>query len=207
MLRPPPSRFGSLDREGLERLPHQLVIVAVGPVDGGPERDAAAVGQHQALHPALAAVGGVAAGFFPHPAAPCPSPRPRPAKPSQCPAARRRPAGPRARRPRTPRRRPTPGTVGAPTTRSRSSSRAVPSTGMPSAARRRSHPSPHGPAPAGCGSPAGVAVVAAATAPSWPRVRPATASRHPERAAWLLSVQSLSSSQVDGKPRTDFLPG
>src|SRR3954451_14374173 len=49
----------------LKRLPHELVVVAVRAVDDHAERNAAAVGQHGALDPALAAVGWVAAGFSP----------------------------------------------------------------------------------------------------------------------------------------------
>src|SRR5215212_6951422 len=207
VLRPTACRPGALDRDGLERPPHQLVVVAVGPVDCRPERDAASVGQHQALHPALAAVRRVGAGFSPRPAGPCPSPRPAPARSSRCPAGRRRPAAPRARTPRTPRPRATPGSAGAPRRTSRSWSPAAHSTGTPCAARRRWRPSPPGPAPAGCGSPAGVAVVAAAVAPSWPRARPAAASRRPERATSSLSVQSLSSFQVDGEPSIILLLG
>src|ERR687894_805885 len=168
VLGPTACRFGPLDRDGLQRPPHQLVVVAVGPVDRRPEGHAAAVGQHQALHPALAAVRRVAAGFSPHPAGPCPSPRPAPTRSSRCPAGRRRPAGPRARTPRTPRPRPTPESAGAPRRTSRSSSPAAHSTGTPSAAQRRWRPSPPGPAPAGCGSPAGVAAVLARVAPPLP---------------------------------------
>src|SRR3954447_4996017 len=49
----------------LKRLPHELVVVAFLAVDDRAERNAAAVGQHGALDPALAAVDWVAAGFFP----------------------------------------------------------------------------------------------------------------------------------------------
>src|SRR5919206_1210720 len=176
VLRPTARRLGPLDRDGLERLPHQLVVVAVGPVDGRPEGHAAAVGQHRALHPALAPIRRIAAGFSPRRAGPCPSPRPTPARSSRCPAARRRPAAPRARTPRTPRPPPTPGSAGGPRRTSRSWSPSARSTGTPCAARRRSRPSPPGPAPAGCGSPAGAWAAAATAAPSWPRARPAAAS-------------------------------
>ena len=64
-LRPTACRFGPLDRDGLECGPHQLVVVAVGPVDGRPEGHATAIGQQRALHPALAAIRRVAAGFLP----------------------------------------------------------------------------------------------------------------------------------------------
>src|SRR5215210_7674535 len=101
VLRAAARRPGALDRDGLQRLPHQLMVVAVGPVDGRPERDAAAVGQQRTLDPALAAVGGVGAGFSPRRAGPCPSPRPAPATSSRSRTARRRPAALRARTPRT----------------------------------------------------------------------------------------------------------
>src|SRR5690242_7995162 len=43
VLRPLPRWSWAPDRDGLQRRAHQLVVVAVGPVDGRPERDAAAV--------------------------------------------------------------------------------------------------------------------------------------------------------------------
>src|SRR5215213_10831504 len=82
VLRPLAGRSGTLDRDGLQRPPHQLMIVAVGPVDGCSERDAAPVGQQRALDPALAAVRLVGAGFSARRAGPCPSPRPAPARSS-----------------------------------------------------------------------------------------------------------------------------
>ncbi len=194
------------DRNGLEGRPQQLVVVAIGAVDGRPERGAATVGQHQALHPRLPRSAGLRP-VFPHPAAPRPSPRPVPARSIRCPAGRRRPADPRARTLRTRRLLPTPESADVPRRTSGSSSRAAHSTDTPSAGRRRSRPSPPCPALAGCGNPAGAAVVAAARAPSWPRARPATASRRPERTASLLSVSSPSASRVDGGPGTSFLPG
>ena len=91
-----------------------LWSLRLAPSMASPDRHAAAVGQQAALHPALAAVGRVGAGFFPRPAAPWSSPRPSPARPSRCPAARRRPAAPRPELPQTPRPRSTPGSAGAP---------------------------------------------------------------------------------------------
>src|SRR3954454_5369478 len=124
VLRPPAGRLWAPDRDGFERLAHQLVVGAVGPVDDHPEGDAASVGQQRALDPALAPVGRIAAGFFPHPAAPCPSPRPAPAMSSQCLAARHKPAVPRARMLRTRPPRPIPESADAPRRTSRSQSRA-----------------------------------------------------------------------------------
>src|SRR3954453_12277929 len=72
-------RLWAPDRDGFEGLAHQLVVVAVGPVDHRPKGHAAAVGQQRALDPALAAVGRIGAGFSPRRAAPCPSLRPMPA--------------------------------------------------------------------------------------------------------------------------------
>src|SRR5215213_1237285 len=101
VLRLSAGRLWAPDRDGFERPAHQLVIVAVGPVDHRPKGHAAAVGQQRALDPALAAVGRIGTGFFPRRAGPCPSLRPMPAKSSQCPAAHRMPEAPRARTPRT----------------------------------------------------------------------------------------------------------
>src|SRR5919112_6164840 len=198
VLWPTARRLGPLDRDGLEGGAHQLVVVAVGPVDRRPERHAAAVGQHRALHPALAPVRRVGAGFPPRPAAPCPSPRPAPATSNRCREGRRRPAAPRARTPRTPRPRSTPGSAGGPKTTSRCPSLSGRSTGTPSAARRRSRPSPPGPAHAGCGSPAGASAAVAAAAPSSPTARPAAASRHPKRAVSSASARSFPPSTADG---------
>src|SRR5215213_4404440 len=198
VLRAAARRPGPPDRDGLEGGAHQLVVVAVGPVDRRPDGHAAAVGQHRALDPALAAVRRVGAGFSPRRAGPCPSPRPAPATPNRCRAGRRRPAAPRARTPRTPRPRSTPGSAGGPKTTSRCPSHSGRSTGTPSAARRRSRPSPPGPAPAGYGSPAGASAAVAAAAPSSPTARPAAASRHPERAVSSAAARSFPPSTADG---------
>src|SRR4051794_2067897 len=88
-----------MHRNCLKRLPHERVIVSVGTVDDHAERNAAGVGQHGALDPALAAVGWIAAGFFPRPTEPSPSPHRVPAKSSRCRRTRRRPTGRRARMP------------------------------------------------------------------------------------------------------------
>jgi hypothetical protein len=174
---------GPPDRDGLEGGAHQLVVVAVGAIDHRPEGHAAAVGQHRTLDPALAPVRRVGAGFSPRRAAPCPPPRPAPATSNRCRAGRRTPASPCARTPRTPRPGSIPGSADGPRTRSRASSPAAHSTDNPCAARRRSRPSRSGPAPAGCGSPAGASGAAAAAVPSRPTARPAAASHRPERAA------------------------
>src|SRR5215212_3427971 len=198
VLRAAARRPGPPDRDGLEGGAHQLVVVAVGAVDRRPEGDAAAVGQHRALDPTLAPVRRVAAGFSPRRAAPCPSPRPAPARSNRCREGRRRPAAPRARTPRTPRRGSIPGTAGAPRRTSRASSLAGHSTGTPYAARRRWRPSPPGLAPAGCGSPAGASAAMARAAPSSPRAHPAAASRRPERVALSSSEPPFLPSTADG---------
>jgi crotonobetainyl-CoA:carnitine CoA-transferase CaiB-like acyl-CoA transferase len=118
-----------------------------------------------------------------------------------------RPAAPRARTPRTPRRPPTPESAGAPRTTNRSPPLAAHSTGTPSEGRRRWRPSPPGPAPEDCGSPADARAAAAVAPPSWPRARPAAASRRPERAISSPCVQSLSPSQIDGGSAGIPLPG
>ena len=81
------------------------------------------------------------------------------------------------------------------------------STDTPSAARRRSHPSPPDPAHADYGSLTGASAVPAAAALSWPIARPAAANRHPEHAASWSSVKSFSPSQIDGRPLRTFLLG
>src|SRR5918997_234071 len=198
VLRAAARRPGPPDRDGLEGGAHQLVVVAVGPADRRPEGHAAAVGQHRALHPALAPVRRVGAGFSPRPGALCPSPRPAPATSNRCREGSRRPAAPRARTPRTPRRGSSPGSAGGPRTTSRCPSLSGRSTGTPSAARRRWRPSRSGPAPAGCGSPAGASAAVAAAAPSSPTARPAAASRHPGCAVSSAAARSFLPCAADG---------
>src|SRR4029453_14557130 len=200
-------RLGAPDRDGFERLAHQLVIVAVGAVDPRPEGNAPAVGGKQALAPPLARVGRVAAGFSPHRAAPCPSLRPAPATPSQCSAARHTPAVPRARTPRTPRPRAIPGSGGVPRRTSRSWFRAARSTDTRCAAQRRSRPLLPGPPPAGYDSLRGARAVAAARAPSSPTARPVAANRHLEHAVVSSSTHSFSPCPKYGHRYIYFLLG
>src|SRR3954469_14557705 len=191
-------RLWAPDRDGFEGLAHELVVVAVGPVDHRPKGHAAAVGQQRALDPALAAVGRIAAGFFPHPAAPCPSLRPAPAMSTRCLAARHKPAVPRARMLRTRPPRPIPESADAPRRTSRYQSRAGHSNDTRCGARKRSHPLPHAPARAGCDSPTGAAAGVAEAAPSFPTERPAGASRHREPAAGSSSIHSSWSCRKYG---------
>src|SRR5690349_7030960 len=172
---------------------HQLMVVAVGAVDHRAERHAARIGQQRAFDPALASVGGIGAGFFPHPAVPSPSPRPAPTNATQSPSGRHRPADPRARTPRTRQPPPTPGSAGAPRKTSRCRSPSAHSIGILCEARRRSHPSPHGPARADCDTPRDGLAALAAGAASSPTAHPAGANRHPEYAVPVSSTHpSLS---------------
>ena len=171
---------------------HQLVVVAVGAVDDNAERHAAAVSQHGALDPALGSVCWIWPGFPPHRGAPCPLPHPAPAMSSRCRSCRRRPEVPCARTLRTPQPRLIPGSGDAPMRKSRFRSPAALSTGIRSAIRRRSRPSPPGPARAGYGSRAYAAVVAEEASPSSSTTRQEAASRHRGQAAsW--SSELLSS--------------
>src|SRR3954467_13764122 len=190
VLRLPAGRLWAPDRDGFGRLAHLLVVVAGGAIRHRPKGHATAVGEQRALDPTLAAVGRIAAGFFPHPTAPCPSLRPAPAMSSQCLAARHRPAAPRARTLRTRPPCSIPESADALRMTSRYGSRAGHSNDTRCVARRRSHPLPHGPALAGCGSPAGAAAVAAEAVPSLPTERPADASRHHKPAVGSSSIQS-----------------
>ena len=85
------------DRDRLQRLAHQLVVVAVGAGEGQAERDPAPIRQQGALRPQFAAIGRVPPGFFPHPAGPCPWPRPAPTSSTRSRPSRHRPGGPGAR--------------------------------------------------------------------------------------------------------------
>jgi hypothetical protein len=67
-------RLGPVDRNGLQGLAHQLVVVAAHPLYHGTWRDAASVGQHRALDPALAAICWTGSGFSPPPSGALPWP-------------------------------------------------------------------------------------------------------------------------------------
>jgi hypothetical protein len=108
-----------------------LVVVAVRALDHCTQRDAASVGQHRALDPALAGIRWIGPGFLPRPAAPCLWRRRVRANSSRCPAACHRPAIPCARTPGTPRPLSIPESAGAPRKTSRASSPAAHSTGSP----------------------------------------------------------------------------
>lgn len=163
------------------------------PPDHCTQGDAASVGQHRALDPALAAIRWTGPGFFPHPAASCPWRRRVRANSSRCPAARHRPVIPCARMPRTLRPLSISESAGEPRKTSRAWSPAAHSIDSPCAAQRRWRPSPPGPAHVGYDSPADASAAAVAAAPSQPRARPAGASRRPERAASSSSEQISSS--------------
>jgi len=136
VLRRPLGRPGPGDGHGVEGRVHEEVVVDVGSGDGDADRHAAPLSEHRALDPALAAVGGVGAGFSPHPRGPCPWRRPGTATSSRCRPRRRRPAGPPARTPRTLRPASPPGTGDGPRTRCRSRWRSGRSTGTRCAAQK-----------------------------------------------------------------------
>ena len=65
MLLASPGWLWPFNGDGIKGLAHQLVVVAVGAVDGHRERHPAAVGQLRALHPAFSSVCRIRAGLFP----------------------------------------------------------------------------------------------------------------------------------------------
>src|SRR3954470_19070090 len=65
VLWPAAGRLGPLDRDCLDSLAHQLMVVAVGPVDHRPEGDTAAIGEDRALDPTLALIRRIWASFLP----------------------------------------------------------------------------------------------------------------------------------------------
>src|SRR6195952_174500 len=206
MLRTATARPGPLDGDRFQGLAHQLVVIAVRAIDDGTERHAAAISGARAFDPALSAICWIGAGFFPHPAALSPSPHPMPATSSRCRPGHHRPAGLHARTPRTRRPESIPENAGAPRRTSRYLSPSARSTGIPSAARRRSRPSPRGPAHADCGSPTGAWAEVAAAFPSRPTMRPASANHHRERAASSSSVHPSPCLRY-GQPQSHCLPG
>ena len=128
------------DRDGFEGLAHQLVVVAVGPVDHRPKGHAAAVGQQRALDPALAAVGRIAAGFFPTQRRLAHRSVQRQPPPVNALQRRHRPAVPRARTPRTHPPPAIPGSAGGPRRTSRSGlAQRIPLTPRPQHEEDRIH--------------------------------------------------------------------
>src|SRR5262245_32880032 len=95
-------RVGPLNGDTLERSAHHLEIIPIRAVDGEPEGDALAIGEHAAFGPRFPAIGGVLAHLFPPQGGLWSSRRPSRATPSQCLARRHIPRGPV---PTTPRRR------------------------------------------------------------------------------------------------------
>src|SRR5579871_596524 len=86
-------RLGTLGicRDALQRGLDQLHVVAVGAVDGQPQRNAVGVHEQTALDAPLGSIGRVFASLFPPQAAPWSCSRPWPATSSRCPSSRRRP--------------------------------------------------------------------------------------------------------------------
>ena len=93
----------------VHRGPHQLDVVAVGPVHCQTYRNALGFGQQATLDAPLAPVGGVGAGFSPRPGATWSWPRPYSPNSSPAPSVRRSVPVPPATTPGTPQRQPTPG--------------------------------------------------------------------------------------------------
>src|SRR5262245_4955013 len=129
--------FGPLGvlRDALEGGFDELHVVAVGPVDGQPYRDAFGLHQQAPLGPLLAAVGRVFPRLFPPRGAPWSCTRPSPARTSPAPPTRRSPSGPPPTWPETPLARPTVGSGHGRWTRGRTWWRPGPSTGNRCGAR------------------------------------------------------------------------
>ena len=70
MLPTPPSRLGTRQGNRLQRGTKQLDIVSVGTGDRDAQRHTATIRHNRSLDAELTAIGGVFAGFFPHPTAP-----------------------------------------------------------------------------------------------------------------------------------------
>jgi hypothetical protein len=130
---------GMSHRKAVDRHPHQLHVLAIGPRDCQSNGDAGRLCQHATCDACLAAIGGVGAGVFPRPAGPWSVPHPCSASPSLSPS--HHPTTP-ARPPRTARTRPRPpmlATADARWSPRRGPSYPGPSTGPPSATQRRCH--------------------------------------------------------------------
>ena len=174
------SRRRSLHREAVHRGPHQLHVVAVGPIHRQPHRNAPGLGQQAALDPGLAPVGRVGTGFSPRPRGTWSWPRSYSANSSPDPSIHRNVPTPSAIVPGTPRRRPIPESADGPWSRSKCRWHPRPSTGSRCAARRRYRWRRSGPAPgAGLRPGDGCSPAGESGGPVPPKVR-----RTPDRSRW-----------------------
>ena len=131
------ARHGNTGERGFD----EFLVVDIGPGHGKADRHAASIGQDGPFDAQLAAIGGVFTGFFPRPAAPWSAPRRDIAIAKRCPVEHRNVEVPVSRACRTHRTASIPGSSDARCFPSRSSSAPL-SSGIPYAARRRSHSLP-----------------------------------------------------------------
>jgi hypothetical protein len=85
-------RLGTRYGNRSQRSAQKFLIVRVRAVDGDAQRHASRVGEHRTLDAQLTAIGGVFAGFFPHPREPWSSCHPATASANQSPDVGRRPS-------------------------------------------------------------------------------------------------------------------
>jgi hypothetical protein len=189
----------AMDRDAAQRRLDQLLVVAVGPVDGQADREAVGLDQQAALGPEFAPVGGVFARLFPPRAEPWSWPRPAPTSASPVPATGHTPPAlaPRVSRRRPP--RPIPESGGAPSSWNRCRWPSGRPTGSRCGARRRWHPWPADRARAGCDSRGDAACGAAGAVRGVATASRGCASRHRPRGR-----QSLFCA-FGKSPREEFL--
>ena len=198
----------SIHRHAVHCEPHQLHVVAVGPVHCQPHRNALGFSQQAALDAPLASVGGVGAGFSPHPGAIWSWLRPCSTSSSPDPSVRHSVPVPPATTPETPQRQPTAESGDGRWTQSRCPWHPTLSTGNRCVARRRCRWRR-------CGQELGVdrrrsdacSHARGSTAPVLPRVRRRSGNRRwwdwswrpdqpaSDAAAWGLSLWSLPKSR------------
>lgn len=123
-------------RDAYDGLGHELVVVSVCAVNREPDGNARAIGEEAALGSVLAAIRRIRPGLFPPREGPWSSPRPAKASSSRRPSHRRRPGVPGARTRGRRQRRATREICDTPTSRNKSPSRPMRSTGSRSGARR-----------------------------------------------------------------------
>jgi hypothetical protein len=176
----------TVHRDARDGLGHELVVVAICPVNREADGNARAIGEKAALGPVLAAIRRVGPGLFPPRVGPWSSPRPSKARSSRCPSHHRKPVVPAARTRGRHHSRATRETCDMPRRTNRSQWRPTHSTGSRSSVRRGSLPWRCGRGPVDGDIRVDVPDAWAAAAPSWSTWHRSVSNFR--RARWLSSA-------------------
>src|SRR5262245_1618295 len=168
-----------LDRNAPERGLDELLVVAVGALDGQAHGKAVGFDQQAALGAQFAAIGGIFSRLFPPQAGPWSWPHPSLTIASRVLSVGHIPPGPGTRVGRTPPRRSIPESGGGPRNARRCRWRRGLPTGNRYVGGKRWHPWPCGRPRAGYGSPADAACAGAGAVQSASKVHRGYASHHP----------------------------